>query len=303
MTTKTWVQVGSSLPIFSWRAPQNWTPTGTPQAGDNLIMVAGQMDIIDSKLPAELHLGPGVNQLATGPITLNLVSGGATLGVAGATPANHTYSNFNYGFTVNAYGDEGKDYLTADNLRMVQGDVNIVGVGERGPPTLVVTGKMEFAYSGHINGPGTLTNNGDIIIADGSISAHVNGHGTLEMNQYHDRVGVQTISGAVDKGQTVKLTFNTQDVRTELVHPETFKAKLDIAPGDYVSQSGKTATLLLDGIHAAEMDIRGDMLLLSLERGPPLWSVHEHMPAGMTASMTNTAAGTEIVFIPHPLVG
>jgi hypothetical protein len=51
------------------------------------------------------------------------------------------------------------------------------------------------------------------------------------------------------------------------------------------------------------VDIRGDMLELWGSRGPPLWSVREHLPAGVTASMHNTATGTEIVFTPHQLVG
>ena len=34
-----------------------------------------------------------------------------------------------------------------------------------------------------------------------------------------------------------------------------------------------------------------------------IWQVREHMPAGVTTSMANTATGTNIVFTPHQLVG
>ena len=201
-------------------------------------------------------------------------------------------------FTITAYG---KVHITADNLAAITGTVD-VGANSN----LVVTGKMTFAYDGHLGAigtGGTITNNGLISIARGDISARVNGHGTLELHNYHDGTGWQTISGAIGAGQDVVLVAHNHETRTELVDPKTFKASLEIAdqsPGEAFSNF-----LDVDGIHASRLDIRGDMLRLYGAGNKPLWQVHESMPVGSSASMTDTATGTEIVFTPpsHQLVG
>jgi len=192
-------------------------------------------------------------------------------------------------FTINAFGT---DHLNADYISAVEGSVNIAAHSN-----LVVTGNMTFGYAGHLIGPGTITNNGDISIADGDISANVKGHGTLELHNYHDGTGSQVISGAIGAGQTVWLVDHQHETHTELVNPNTFKAALEVA--NIATRDGRPATLMVDGIHASSMDIRGDVLQLQGVRGPPLWSVREHMPAGYTASMLDTAAGTQITFALH----
>ena len=141
MTTRTWVDPHSGHRASAWSNPGNWTPYGTPQAGDTLRMPTGRMTIEYSTLPAELHLGPASGHLSTGPITLNMVNGNATVGVRG-----NTYLNFDPAdpLTVTA---NGTDHLAADNLSAVKGTVDVAAHSD-----LVVTGKMTFAYDGHLEG-------------------------------------------------------------------------------------------------------------------------------------------------------
>lgn len=306
MTTRTWVG-GHTFESHHFpndaRAPDNWSPTGSPQPGDYLTMVSGTMVVMANYNLAgdELHLTPPPGEYGTGPINLGIHNGG-DLTVGGSAFLGDPVT-----IGVATKGN----YLHADNLTAADGTVDISTNSD-----LVVTGNMTFSYFGHLKGdpatfihgidqwgtPGTITNNGTISIADGDISAHVDGHGTLEMHNYHDGWGAQTITGAIDGGQTLLLTPGTHGTRTELAHPDTFKASLKMATP---SPLGSYPSLLdIDGIQASRMDIRGDMLRLYGDGNKPLWQVREHMAAGVGASMHDTPTGTEIAFgSPQQLVG
>jgi hypothetical protein len=309
MTTRTW---HGGLPYTyagtDARNPANWTPRGAPAPGDYLTMQHGQMTLwaYHNLAGNELHLTGTYNATPgagpTGPINISM-RGGGVLNVGGSAsfgdPLTITAGNAFVGDPRTA-----ANYLHGDNLTVIDGTID-VGANSN----LVVTGKMTFAYTDHITGGtvgpgtrGTITNDGTISVARGDISAHINGFGTLELHQYHDGTGVQTISAAIDEGQVVKLMPNHQGTRTELVHPNSFTASLDVEPGPAFN-TANPALLEVDGIRASRMDIRDDMLTLYGARGRPLWSVHEQMAAGVGASMHNTATGTEIVFTPHQLIG
>ena len=262
MTTRTWVgghfYTSHHFPNDA-QSPANWSPTGAPQPGDYLIMVSGNMDVMSGYNLAgdELHLGNG--QVNAGPVNIAIHNGG-DLTVGGAL-------NFGDPLTINVATIG--NYLHADNLSAINGTVDVAANSN-----LVVTGKMTFAYNGQLNGEppavnaatgqlmprGTITNNGDISIADGSISANINGHGTLELHNYHDGIGGQVISGSIGANQNVLLVDHDHATITELVHPGTFKASLGMDLRDPAEVGN--VTLKVDGIHASRMDIRGDMLSL-----------------------------------------
>ena len=309
MTLKTWIAPPEGPRIsYAWQNVHNWSPLGAPQPGDTDRMAAGVMNIFQSSLPGELRLGPAPNQPETARITLNFTNGEATIGIRG----NSTLLNYG-GLTTDFSGPQltinanGLDQINADNLSAVEGTVNIGANSD-----LVVTGKMTFGYAGHLegatNGPGTrglLTNHGDISISNGDISARVNGHGTIELHNYHDGTGKQVISGAIGANQNVVLVAHDHPTVTELVHPETFKASLQIADERSVIGSPSVSYLELDGVHASRMDIQGDMLRLLGPRGGVVWQDHLQLPSGYTAAMFDTKSGTQIefgtAFIPHPL--
>jgi hypothetical protein len=276
MTTRTWV--GGSAGNDGMNAA-NWSPAGAPQHGDTLNMVTGTLALKGSNLAGDpLHL---TTDVGTGPITLDLNGDRAALEATGS-------ANFGDELTINVAGH---DSLKADDLAPINGVVNIAANS-----VLTATGDMHFIYTGAINGPGTLTNNGTIAMADGSISANVNGRGTLNLHRYHDGTGGVTISGGISSGQTVQLQQDaTFDTLTTLVHPGTFHGALDILPPTGAF-SQADSRVMLDGVHATAAQQNGDSLVL-LGAGRPVYALTVHNPGAV--SLSDTSAGTMLTFSAH----
>src|ERR1700735_3262258 len=90
MATKTWTGAKSN----AWSAPGNWTPTGVPAAGDDVVFGLGSgantlnLNVDSNSLNSFTIEGAGTNTLKVNSNALNVGAGGITLSTGNITIAD-----------------------------------------------------------------------------------------------------------------------------------------------------------------------------------------------------------------------
>jgi hypothetical protein len=164
MTARTWVggQDGGNNAV----SPNNWSPTGAPQPGDNLTVVTGTLDITGPSDLAGNTLHLQDEAIGGGPVVLDLNANGAAAAIDGSL-------NFGDGLIVNATG---QDYLDAlGGFNDIGGSINLADHAH----LFMTGGEIQFFYGGYLaGGEGSkLTNYGYA-----GISAPVTSAQTVELN-------------------------------------------------------------------------------------------------------------------------
>jgi hypothetical protein len=261
----------------------NWSPAGVPQPGDNLTVVTGTLDIAHTNLAGDVvHLQDAAE--GGGPIVLDL-NGKANIGVAGSL-------FFGDNPTINASGFDRLD--ASGGLSAITGTINLADHSH-----LVVTGRLEFAYTDFLHGPddSTLINNGIIQTEDGTVSVPVRGTGTLGFSGYHDGHGFSQINAAISHGQTIALNPAVFGMTLDLTDPSTFHGTLDIVQPSFVSDG--FVSVVLDGIKATSFALKGDRLTLK-DGHQTVDTLRLADPGNVSISASYGPNSTTLDFLPPP---
>jgi hypothetical protein len=218
MPNRTWIGGGNNKASN----PNDWSPTGAPQAGDSLILPQGVINISANDLKGDtLSIPPGSDNIE--PIEIN-TSKNARLNLA----APGSRPNFSP-IDVNV---DGKLRFTAD---------------------IVALDKLSFS-GGTIQFIGSSTFSGSTQVFDDRLA----GSGTLNLISATHFNEHTEINGKVGRG----LTFNLRGggppfTSLQIDDPSEFHAVIDFAPAVAPAGFGYVAFM---GLHVTRADLRNDML-------------------------------------------
>jgi len=149
--TKTWTGLGADA---NWSTAGNWSPSGAPAAGDDLVFPGGAARLSNNN---DIAAGTSFNTLSfTGPTGGYALSGNAIQLVAGITAAGSTADFVNLALTLTA-SQTFTSSIGSGALRLaLEGPI---GLGSN-TLTLTTTGAGNIEIAGGISGTGGLTVSG-----------------------------------------------------------------------------------------------------------------------------------------------
>jgi hypothetical protein len=225
MVARTWLGGGSNLAS----SPSDWTPAGVPQAGDDLTMDGGKMNVVGGVLASAAEL-----EIA-GTSDVNLF--GATMCPIIVDGAQATINMIGFDNTV--------DLTTYDNPTLT---VNLVGTW---------IGNFSDGYSN-----GKLTVTGGVFENTGTsswgydgatavIDSKVTGNGTFDLSSFHGGLAVMEFIKSVGAGQTVDVIPAAGQQQLIIDDPKRFLATVDLGPS---GQPGFLPNSVVDLNHLANAD-------------------------------------------------
>jgi hypothetical protein len=223
-----------------------------------------------------LNIANGSNG-AENPLTLNLDN--ATLAISGSR-------GFGDGLTIDA---SGVDRLNANAVSTISTTIDVATHSE-----LIVTGSMNFGYSGTVFGAGTIVNDGTLAMTDATIGAAVMGTGVIKVSQYHDGFGETTISGPVGAGQTLQLNPLSLGCGVTLTDPHAFAGAVDLVDSPLSSQG---SSVVLQGIVGTSISVRGDLVTV-LDGSKAVDYLRVDNASGMSISMSMNNGSVDIGITP-----
>lgn len=202
--------------------PDNWSPTGTPQSGDNLNwVVGGTMDVSGNALAGDTLLIGSKSDTTPEDFVLN-VSGKSQFTEEAVFPPLGINS-----ITINL----------ADKSNWIGGFSSNLGGGA------------------FITGDGKFSNQNSLVAAKSVVDANVVGRGTFNVVSAQSTPGELEFTKSVSKGQSVTVGGDpTRDVHAALTvdDPGDYRASTTLGFGE----------VTLAGLTADSFSIKNDMLLL-----------------------------------------
>lgn len=269
MTTRVW-KAGA---VDNIHAPYEWTPYGTPQAGDTLVLGQGTAFLNDASLKTATvvlssngQTAPAPTLVAFGAANVNVVVNQELFsGPSGYTP--EAYGNVEVAGAptvhVTAIGQRitgGHAAVTIDPYSKMQGGVTAIGAGG----SVAVTGSTSTFQ----NSDSTATNSGSV-----AIDANVVGVGTFELSNY----GTMTFQQGVSAGQTIT---DTGGILT-IADPKDFHGTLNLS-----NPTGGLDFVKISNLVGDSYTYKNDVLKI-LDGGKEVFQMKLNAPDGLTVAFNS----------------